>query len=77
MVHTTGSAGGFDFSPNSEHPLLPLAKVKQSVNGYDGRSGVAGSLDASIDIRVIVVSIDAVQHDYDLYSAGIRSRYTV
>ena len=63
--------------PNSEHPLLPLAKVKQSVNGYDGRSGVAGSLDASIDIRVIVVSIDAVQHDYDLYSAGIRSRYTV
>lgn len=33
-------------------------------------TGVAGSLDASIDIGDIVVSTDAVQHDYDITALG-------
>ena len=33
-------------------------------------TGVAGSLNADIDIGDIVVSIDAVQHDYDLQPLG-------
>lgn len=33
-------------------------------------TGVAGSLDASIDIGDIVVSTDAVQHDFDISPVG-------
>ena len=35
-------------------------------------TGVAGSLDAKIDIGDIVISKDAVQHDYDLTPLGMK-----
>lgn len=35
-------------------------------------TGVAGSLDAKIDIGDIVISTDAVQHDYDLTPIGAK-----
>ncbi len=38
-------------------------------------TGVAGSLDASIDIGDIVVSTDAVQHDYDITELGFQLGY--
>ena len=45
--------------------LISFFGVEQIIN-----SGVAGSLDASIDIGDIVVSTDAVQHDFDLTPLG-------
>ena len=35
-------------------------------------TGVAGSLDPSLDIGDIVVSVDAVQHDYDISDLGFH-----
>ena len=45
--------------------LISLFGVDRIIN-----TGVAGSLDASIDIGDIVVSTDAVQHDFDLTPLG-------
>ena len=45
--------------------LINLYGVDRIIN-----TGVAGSLDASIDIGDIVVSTDAVQHDFDLTPLG-------
>ena len=45
--------------------LINVFGVKRVIN-----TGVAGSLDASIDIGDIVVSTDAVQHDFDLTPIG-------
>ncbi len=35
-------------------------------------TGIAGSLDSQIDIGDIVVSVDAVQHDYDVEAIGFK-----
>lgn len=45
--------------------LINIFGVRRIIN-----TGVAGSLDASIDIGDFVVSRDAVQHDYDLTPLG-------
>ncbi len=45
--------------------LITVFGVDRIIN-----TGVAGSLDASIDIGDIVVSTDAVQHDFDLTPLG-------
>ncbi|MBP3730345.1 MAG: 5'-methylthioadenosine/adenosylhomocysteine nucleosidase [Mailhella sp.] len=45
--------------------LINVFGVKRIIN-----TGVAGSLDAKIDIGDIVVSTDAVQHDFDLTPLG-------
>ena len=45
--------------------LINVFHVNRIIN-----TGVAGSLDHSINIGDIVVSIDAVQHDYDLTALG-------
>lgn len=45
--------------------LISVFHVDRIIN-----TGVAGSLDASIDIGDIVVSTDAVQHDFDLTPIG-------
>ena len=45
--------------------LINVFGVNRIIN-----TGVAGSLDASIDIGDIVVSTDAVQHDFDLTPLG-------
>ncbi len=45
--------------------LISIFGVNRVIN-----TGVAGSLDASIDIGDIVVSTDAVQHDFDLTPLG-------
>lgn len=45
--------------------LIQVFGVDRIIN-----TGVAGSLDASIDIGDIVVSTDAVQHDFDLTPLG-------
>ena len=46
--------------------LINIFGVDRIIN-----TGVAGSLDASIDIGDIVVSTDAVQHDFDLTPLGL------
>ena len=47
------------------HTLIREFGVKRVIN-----TGVAGSLDSAIDIGDIVVSTDAVQHDYDVSPIG-------
>ena len=47
------------------HTLINTFGVKRVIN-----TGVAGSLDSAIDIGDIVVSTDAVQHDYDVSPIG-------
>ncbi|MBR1496547.1 MAG: 5'-methylthioadenosine/adenosylhomocysteine nucleosidase [Oscillospiraceae bacterium] len=47
------------------HTLINTFGVNRVIN-----TGVAGSLDSAIDIGDIVVSTDAVQHDYDLTPIG-------
>ena len=47
------------------HPLINMFGVNRVIN-----TGVAGSLDSAIDIGDIVVSTDAVQHDYDVSPVG-------
>ena len=46
------------------------------INGFDCtkiiNTGVAGSLDSQIDIGDIVVSVDAVQHDFDVEPIGFQ-----
>ena len=50
---------------NCAQILITVFGVGRIIN-----TGVAGSLDASIDIGDIVVSTDAVQHDFDLTPMG-------
>ena len=50
---------------NCAQLLISFFGVDRIIN-----TGVAGSLDASIDIGDIVVSVDAVQHDFDLTPLG-------
>ena len=50
---------------NCAQILISIFGVNRIIN-----TGVAGSLDASIDIGDIVVSTDAVQHDFDLTPLG-------
>lgn len=50
---------------NCAQLLISFFGVERVIN-----TGVAGSLDASIDIGDIVVSTDAVQHDFDLTPLG-------
>ena len=50
---------------NCAQLLISAFGVNRIIN-----TGVAGSLDASIDIGDIVVSTDAVQHDFDLTPLG-------
>lgn len=54
--------------------LINLFGVDRIIN-----TGVAGSLDASIDIGDIVVSTDAIQHDFDIsplgYAPGVLYGY--
>jgi len=50
---------------NCAQLLISVFGVTRIIN-----TGVAGSLDASIDIGDIVVSTDAVQHDFDLTPMG-------
>ena len=50
---------------NCAQILISIFGVGRIIN-----TGVAGSLDASIDIGDIVVSTDAVQHDFDITPAG-------
>lgn len=45
--------------------LISVFKIDQLIN-----TGVAGSLDTSIDIGDIVISTDAVQHDMDVTALG-------
>lgn len=47
--------------------LISLFSVTHVIN-----TGVAGSLDNAIDIGDIVVSVDAVQHDYDVSPIGFH-----
>ena len=47
------------------HTLVNTFGVSRIIN-----TGVAGSLDSAIDIGDIVVSTDAVQHDYDVSPVG-------
>lgn len=47
------------------HTLINTFGVRRVIN-----TGVAGSLDSGIDIGDIVVSTDAVQHDYDVSPIG-------
>ena len=47
------------------HTLINMFGVNRVIN-----TGVAGSLDSAIDIGDIVVSTDAVQHDYDVSPVG-------
>lgn len=49
------------------HTLIHTFGVSRVIN-----TGVAGSLDAKIDIGDIVVSTDAVQHDFDLTPIGYK-----
>lgn len=49
------------------HTLIHTFGVTQVIN-----TGVAGSLDSAIDIGDIVVSTDAVQHDYDVSPIGFQ-----
>lgn len=49
------------------HTLINYFGVSRVIN-----TGVAGSLDAKIDIGDIVVSTDAVQHDFDLTPIGYK-----
>ena len=49
------------------HSLIHLFDAKTIIN-----TGVAGSLDASINIGDIVISTDAVQHDFDITQLGFQ-----
>ena len=49
------------------HTLIHIFSCTKIIN-----TGVAGSLDNRIDIGDIVVSVDAVQHDYDVSAIGFQ-----
>lgn len=49
------------------HTLINIFNCKKIIN-----TGVAGSLDDKLNIGDIVVSVDAVQHDYDVTEIGFK-----